>query len=174
LAYALMGNHVHLIVVPERADSMACAVGNAHRKHATIVNWRAGWTGHLWAHRFYSTPLDEAHLWAAVRYVELNPVRAGIVSDPCSFPWSSAAAHARIARSTLLDPAWPPPEIVPDWARWLREGLASTTDETIRRATRTGRPAGSAAFVGELEAVTGRCLRSRKGGRKSATTTSSL
>src|SRR3972149_2765159 len=56
-------------------------------------NFREGWRGHLWQGRFASFPLDERYLFAATRYVELNPVRAGLVEDPAAYPWSSAAAH---------------------------------------------------------------------------------
>ena len=83
-AWCLMSNHVHFVVVPEREGSLARGIGLAHRRFAAWQNARHGWLGHLWANRYFSTPLDETHLWRAVRYVERNPVRAGLVgSRPC-------------------------------------------------------------------------------------------
>jgi putative transposase len=72
----LVSNHVHLLAVPARPDALARGVGLTHRRHAQAVNTRQKWTGHLWENRFYSTALYEAHLWAAVKYIETNPVRA--------------------------------------------------------------------------------------------------
>lgn len=75
-AWCLMSNHIHLIAWPEHQHSISRALGNAHGKYAQWFNMQHGLSGHAWANRFYSTPLDDDHLWAAVRYVELNPVRA--------------------------------------------------------------------------------------------------
>ena len=93
-AYCLMPNHVHLIAVPQSADGLRRAVGEAHRRYTRSVNFREGWRGHLWQGRFASFVLDERYLLTAARYVELNPVRAGLISAPSRYPWSSAAAHA--------------------------------------------------------------------------------
>jgi putative transposase len=81
-AYCLMPNHVHLILVPETETGLRDALGPAHRRYTMAVNAREGWTGWLWQGRFASCPLDEPHLVAAARYVELNPVRAGLVERP--------------------------------------------------------------------------------------------
>jgi len=101
-AYCLMANHVHLIAVPRRTDSLARGIGRAHFRYARWVNWRQGWSGHLWANRFHSTALDVMHLWAAVKYVELNPVRAGIVARAEDYEWSSARAHVLGEKDELL------------------------------------------------------------------------
>ena len=75
-AWCLMPNHVHLVLVPPDAGSLASALGEAHRRYTRHVNLRERWRGYLWQGRFASCAMDEAHLLAAVRYVELNPVRA--------------------------------------------------------------------------------------------------
>jgi REP-associated tyrosine transposase len=85
-AYCLMTNHVHLLVTPQAEDSLAKAIGIAHRRYAVRLNKLEGWEGHLWANRFFSAPLDESHLWTAVRYIERNPVRAGLVLCKSSCP----------------------------------------------------------------------------------------
>ena len=74
-AYCLMPNHVHLIVVPQSAESLRRAIGEAHRRYTRRINFREGWRGHLWQGRFASFVMDEDHLLNAARYVELNPVR---------------------------------------------------------------------------------------------------
>jgi putative transposase len=92
--YCLMSNHIHLLAVPRRPDSLARGMGRAQQRHARRVNAAQGWLGHLRANRFYSTPLDEAHLWTAIKYIELNPVRAGVVARAEDYRWSSARAHS--------------------------------------------------------------------------------
>ena len=70
-----MPNHVHLIVVPQSAESLRRAIGEAHRRYTRRINFREGWRGHLWQGRFASFVMDEDHLLTAARYVELNPMR---------------------------------------------------------------------------------------------------
>ena len=94
-AYCLMPNHVHLIVLLQSAESLSRAIGEAHRLYTRWINFREGWRGHLWQGRFASFLMDEDHFLTAARYVELNPVRAGLVQAPSRYRWSSAAAHLR-------------------------------------------------------------------------------
>ena len=92
-AYCLMPNHIHLVAVPEREDSLARGIGEAHRRYTRYINFKKGWKGYLWQGRFSSFPMDEKYLLSAVRYVELNPVRAKIVPKSQDYRWSSARAH---------------------------------------------------------------------------------
>src|SRR5260370_27510688 len=92
-AYCLMPNHVHLILTPTRADGLGLAVGEAHRRYTNFINARGRWTGHLFQSRFASVAMDEAHLMAAVCYVNLNPVPARLGSRSYDSPWSTARAH---------------------------------------------------------------------------------
>lgn len=101
-AHCLMPNHVHLIAVPSTEDGFRRAIGEAHRRYTRRVNFREGWRGHLWQGRFASYPLDEAHLVAAARYVEQNPVKAGLAERAWGYPWSSAAAHVVGENDTLV------------------------------------------------------------------------
>jgi putative transposase len=78
-AYCMMPNHVHLILVPCEPDSLGRAVGETHRRYTNFINARGRWTGHLFQSRFASVALSDTHLLRAVRYVSLNPVRAGLV-----------------------------------------------------------------------------------------------
>ena len=81
-AYCLMPNHVHLIAVPNSEDGLRQGIGEAHRRYTRRVNFRERWRGHLWQGRFASFVLDDNYLPAATRYVEMNPVRAGMVDGP--------------------------------------------------------------------------------------------
>ena len=93
--YCLMPNHVHLIAVPTTTDGLARAIGEAHRRYTRRVNFREGWRGHLWQERFSSFVMDEQYLLACARYIELNPVRAGLVEKPDQWRWSSARPHVK-------------------------------------------------------------------------------
>lgn len=164
-AYCWMPNHVHLVVVAHRTDSLSRAIGVAHRRYSRSINRRNDWTGHLWANRFYSTPLDSAHLLLAVRYVELNPVRAGLTRTAEEYAWSSARAHTLGSVDTLLSARSPFPGAIGDWSAWLRQGLEDDELELLRERTRTGRPCGAPGFVRELEQRSGRRLRRLAPGR---------
>ena len=165
-AYCLMTNHVHLVVVPEREDSLATGLRDAHTVYAMRFNTRTQLSGHVWQGRFYSCPLDEAHLWAAVRYVERNPVRAGLAERAEAYPWSSAAAHCGLLEDAVLSRDFPPGGVIDDWAEWLCEEEEAEAATRIRRQTHTGRPCGSPAFVLRLEGLVQRMLTPRAVGRK--------
>lgn len=167
LAYCLMSNHVHWVVVPERADSLARTFGEAHGRYAAYANARRGRSGHFWQNRFFSCALDRAHLWAAMRYVERNPVRAGAVECADGFRWSSAAAHVGVGRAAEWLEAEPmrstfTPE---QWAVYLKSDSMGEAELELRKSTYTGRPAGTREFTAWAEAVLGRKLEARAGGR---------
>jgi putative transposase len=80
LGYCLMSNHVHLIAIPHAATAMANTLKQTHGRYAAYWNASQSSSGHVWQGRFYSCPLDDPHLWEALRYTELNSVRAGLVT----------------------------------------------------------------------------------------------
>lgn len=166
-AYCLMPNHVHVIVVPQRKDSLANLFRDAHRRYTRRVNLRENWRGHLWQERFHSFPMNEQYLLAAVRYTELNPVRAGLVSDPKSWAWSSVNAHIRGQDDLLVDVA-PMLRRISDWDGFLSQPVPVSHLNVLRKNGGTGRPAGDDAFIGRLEGLTGRTLRRKKTGPKSS------
>jgi putative transposase len=100
--YCLMSNHVHLILIPSAADALAVALKQIHGRFASFWNATHCSSGHVWQGRFYSCPLDDAHLWIALRYVERNPVRAQLAHRPEQWKWSSAAVHC----GTQIAPSW--------------------------------------------------------------------
>ena len=163
-AYCLMTNHVHFVAVPRSADSLGRTYRDTHQAYASWLNRRMGDSGHLWQGRFYSCVLYDGHLWAAVRYVERNPVRAGLVRRAERWAWSSAAAHCRQRNDPLLAPIempWP----VEDWSAYLQDEDAEET-AALRLRTRTGRPWGPVEFVKRLESKLGRRLLPGKRGPK--------
>jgi putative transposase len=165
-AYCLMTNHIHLVAVPRSEYSLGKALHDAHTAYALYFNGRTMQSGHLWQGRFKSCVLDDEHLWNAVRYVELNPVRARMSPRAYEYPWSSAAAHCGIRSDPLLDAAFPPPGVIEDWDQWLHAGaLDDTACDRLRLHTRTGRPCGSHTFIDRLEETLGRVLRPKPGGR---------
>jgi len=137
-AWCLMPNHVHLVLVPAREDGLSAALGPAHRRYTWEINQREGWRGFLWQGRFASFPMEEAHLHACLRYVELNPVRAGLVARPEDWRWSSARAHLGLAADALTDLA-PTRDRIGDWRAFLDAGLANEARDAIRAAERSGR-----------------------------------
>ena len=140
-AYCLMPNHVHLVVTPEREESLAATLRPVHLRHAQKINRALGESGVLWQGRPWSCPLDEDHFWEAVRYVERNPVAAKMVKKAEKYRWSSAAGHAGLREDPLAGDLSHGPVEVDEWAEWLRNEEDEAALATIRRGTRTGRPA---------------------------------
>lgn len=163
--YCLMDNHVHLIAVPEAENSLTRGVGEAHRKYTRYVNFREGWRGYLWQGRFLSYPLDEKHLYTAVRYVERNPVRAGIVQKAEDYKWSSARAHVLGEKDKMLAENFLKDEIK-DWGEFLSGDDNDRELSMFRKLSRTGRPMGEEDFIEKLENTIGRVVRRGKPGPK--------
>ncbi|MBC7361699.1 MAG: transposase [Candidatus Aminicenantes bacterium] len=162
--YCLMNNHFHLIAVPENPASLARAIGQTQRKYTWFVNARNNWKGHLWQDRFQSFAMDEIHLYNCVRYVERNPVRAGLVNLAEEYPWSSARAHVFGFKDPVLSPMRALSYIT-DWSAYLRGQETDEELELLRKTSRTGRPLGSDDFVQHLEKNLGRAIRPKKPGR---------
>src|SRR5262249_47356997 len=152
--------HVHLIGVPESEAALRQAMGEAHKKYTREINKRERWTGHLWQCRFASYPMDEAHTLAAARYVELNPVRAGMVSSPVEYEWSSARAHLFRSDDELVRVA-PLLERRRDWARFVSERMAPEMLDALRRHQASGMPLGDEAFLNDVDARVGRVMAPR-------------
>ena len=163
-AYCLMRNHVHLVAVPESEGGFRRAIGEAHRRYTRHINFREQWRGHLWQGRFASFLMDEKYLLTATRYIELNPVRAGLVSIPEKYPWSSAKAHMK-GRNDDLVKVQPLLRMVDDWRQFLSGDVSDEEYELLQRHERTGRPLGSTSFIERLENKLSRILTPQKGGR---------
>lgn len=164
-AWCLMDNHVHFIAVPSTEESLARTFGDTHKRYTRMINFREKWRGYLWQGRFSSFPMDEPYLFSAVRYIERNPVEAGMVNRAEDYPWSSAKAHVYRTSDALLSPSFLA-ERIQDWAEYLRTPDEKQT-KRFDRHSKTGRPMGDEGFLHRLEQLTGRVLQKAKPGPRS-------
>ncbi len=138
-AYCLMPNHIHAVVVPGRDDSLGKFFKALHQRYARLTNLKYDWQGHLWQARFFSVVLNELHALTALRYVELNPVRAGIVLSPEEWTWSSARGNLGLGDDALVNRS-STQDLVPDWRSYLNQPEIDADLKGLRRQTLTGKP----------------------------------
>jgi putative transposase len=167
LAYCLMTNHVHLVVVPSEKSNLSRAISETHRRYTRMVNFRESWTGYLWQGSFSSYVLDDNWLLSTLAYVELNPVKAGMVKKAWNYRWSSVYAHIKghdefglISAEGLAK--WVE---INDWKKFLRESIHQDSTQIAQHA-RTGRPLGGPEFVTKVGKLLGRNLEKKKPGPK--------
>jgi putative transposase len=150
-AYCLMTNHVHVFLTPHTADSCARLMKNVSQRYVQRVNARLGRSGTLWEGRFYSCLVPgESYAINCYRYVECNPVRPGMVSDPVEYPWSSYRANAQGAPQGWIVPHAAYLAIAEDaecrgaaYRALCALALPAEAVDEIRKATRRGYPVGS-------------------------------
>ena len=156
LGYCLMSNHVHLIALPAREDSLSILFRRVHGRYAQYYNARSGRSGHLWQNRFFGCMLGATHLWSALAYVERNPVRAGMVEQAAEYRWSSAAAHLGGSdASGILDMEWWRREVPANWDEVLKNQEAEQ-ESSLRNCTYAGRPFAEESFVTAIAEKFGR------------------
>ena len=179
LGWCWMTNHVHLIAVPQRPDSLARLVRSAHAVYTQEFNRRYERSGHLWQSRFFSCALGRDHVLTALAYVDRNSLRAGMVGRAEAYPWSSALAHLSGSdEAGILD--FGELRQVREFGNW-REQMDAPMEayaiERLRLSTQTGAPIGSREFVAELGKKFHRNVELRKRGgqpkKASATAASS-
>ncbi|MEQ1948812.1 MAG: transposase [Bryobacteraceae bacterium] len=172
LGYCLMTNHVHLVVVPETEASLPKAMRELHGRYARYRNAIERGSGHLWQSRYYACAFEGVRMAGVMRYVELNPVRAGLVRAAEDYAWSSALIHlgGTDAMGLIDVESWWRDWTPQRWADWL--SLGEQEAEAIREATYSGRVLGSKEFVARLEAATNRKLAVARPGRPKKETTS--
>lgn len=164
LAYCLMNNHVHFIVVPYEFHSLAILFNTVHMCYAQYKNQIKDRKGHLWQGRFYSCVMDQEHLFRAMRYVEQNPVRAKLVKHSWEYLWSSAKQHVGLERNPIIPTTREFCEDIHDWQSYLEQ----TDNEVVlrlRNNTKKGITVGSDKFITRLERKLGIPLRELKSGR---------
>jgi len=155
---------LRFVAVPHTETSFARGFGEAHRRYTRMKNFVQKVRGYLFQGRFSSSVLDENHLLAAVRYVELNPKQAGMVAHAWEYPWSSAAFHTSRIESDPLVKDRTLSGLISDWEGFLVGGIAGESDR-VRATTQTGRPAGDDVFVAKVENLTGHDLSKGMPGR---------
>jgi putative transposase len=139
LSWCLMDNHVHLMLVPKDLDGLRAPLSRTHTIYAQRINRMQQCSGHLFQGRYASYPMDDRHRMVAARYIENNPVVAGIVQNAEDWRWSSARSHINRVDDGLTD--WK--EIgqhVADWRAMLQDGLEAS--DGVEQALRNGLPQG--------------------------------
>jgi len=163
-AYCLMSNHVNFVAVPLKDDSLSKVFSTLHMRYSQYINQKNDNKGHLWQGRFFSCVLDEKHVYAAVRYVENNPVRAKIIVKPDEYKWSSAKTHVQKECNPILSNDCYLSERIIDWAEYLMEKDDEPAKNIIKNIRR-GRPCGDESFVTMIEGLVGRRLSALPKGR---------
>ena len=175
-AYCLMSDHVHLIIDPgDQSANLARLMKSLAGGFARYVNMIEGRTGSLWDSRYRSSPIErERYLLPCCRYVELNPVRAELVDNPESYPWSSYRARTGNASQCIidLDPCylalgWSPTQRAGRYCEYVAERPADSEYALIRAAVQRGQLTGSRRFVDEVARMLGRRIELRGRGRPS-------
>jgi putative transposase len=154
-----------MILMPSDPDGPRRALSRVHRRYAGFIHARHKKTGHFWQRRYGSVVMDETHLAAALRYVTLNPVRARLVERAQDWRWSSVRAHLTGVGDGVTCLA-PVRDRFPSFAGLLDDSEFDTLTSALRSAETIGRPVGSPAFLGQLEATTRRALSPRPRGPK--------
>lgn len=163
-SYCLMTNHVHLLLRSPTATALGQAIGVAHGRYAQRINRLRAWSGHLWANRFFSHPIEGGAVPVVARYIERNPVRAGLVERPEDYLWSSARTHCGLAGSGILSPRRPLPDSVSTWREWLTRS-DDPAEARLRDCSHSSQPLGSEEFCTHIDQELGRTLRPRPRGR---------
>lgn len=166
LAWCLMENHVHLILVPSTSDGLRGPIASAATRLSQRINLMQQTSGHLFQGRYASYAMDEAHLMVAMRYVENNPVKAGLVKAAEQYVWSSAAAHVARRPDRLVSGA-EFADVVTNWRAMLANGLETADDEAqdIEKALLHGRPQPGSAWLAAHAEHIGDRVAPRKRGR---------
>ena len=170
-AYCLMTNHVHLMLTPRDEDGPACVMRDLGRRYVRYFNERHGRTGSLWEGRFYSCLLDSSrYVLGCQRYIDLNPVRAGMVASPDAYRWSSYAGNSGIRKDPLLTPHGEYLAMSTDESRrWVayaelcREAEEPEFLAAVRDATYAGLPLVGEQLKSRLEAMGWRLERAKPG-----------
>lgn len=163
-AWCLMTNHIHLLVLSPTAAALGRALGVVQGRYAQHMNRRREWSGHLWANRFFSHPIEGGSLPIVARYIERNPVRAGMVERAEDYAWSSARSHCGLAGPGILSPRRPFFDGVGDWSSWLRQ-IDEPAEHRLRESSRASLPVGSDQFCEQIEQLLGRKITPRPRGR---------
>ena len=172
-AYVLMGNHFHLLLTPQNADGLSRAIQTLGRRYVGWFNHRHQRSGTLWEGRFRSSVIEsERYLMSCMRYIELNPQRAGLVGNAEDWAWSSLAHHLGRKRDALVQDHeiyWmlgnTPFEREIAYREFLSQAVSATEVMSITHAAVKGAALGNPAFVRVTHEAFGRTVEPRNRGR---------
>lgn len=173
-AYVLMTNHLHLLVTPEAERSIPGMMQSVSTRYAKYFNWRYGRTGAVWEGRYRATLIEtDAYLLACYRYIELNPVRAGMVTHPARYRWSSYRWHADGVPDPLVgdhylyqDLAKSGPERRSRYRAFVDDAIPDKELRSIRDATNNAWVLGGDSFKRSVEPSVGRRVEPLPSGRR--------
>jgi len=165
-AYCLMINHVHLLLVPQDECGLGKCLQGIALCYTQYFNRRYQRTGRLWECRYYSCVVDkELYLWQVSRYIEQNPLRAGLVIKIQEYAWSSARFHIfGESNEVLIGENWLDGNQRKNYADFITD-REQEKEDIIRKNTKTGRPLGHDNFLNKMEMLLCRRLLPGKGGR---------
>jgi putative transposase len=169
-AYVLMDNHIHLLATPESETSLPAAMKRLGVRYGAWINRTHGRTGTLWEGRYRACLIDsDRYLLACMRYIELNPVRAGMAAAPAAFRWSSHRANTLGEADPLVTPhpilrdlGANGPERRAAYRALFHEPTPDDVLDAVRTATQHGWPLGSDAFAATVARSTGASARPRR------------
>jgi len=175
-AYVLMSNHFHLLATPESAEGIPQMMQAVGRRYARYFNQRQARTGTLWEGRYRSTLIQaERYLLACMVYIDLNPVRAGMVEAPLDYPWSSHAHYVSGHSDRLVTPHpfwWQlgntPFAREAAYAELVRSGIGSMDQQALTDSALRGWALGDPNYVADLQKRTERRVSKSKAGRPAA------
>lgn len=172
-AYVLMDNHFHLLVTPQAQDSLPKMMQAIGRRYVRHFNAEHGRSGTLWEGRYKSTLIQaERYLLACMAYIDLNPVRAGLVAHARDYPWSSHGHYIGQTTQRLITPHslyWElgntPFAREAAYAELVNAGVDADRQLALTQSTLTGWALGEADFVADLQKKTGRRVSKTQAGR---------
>lgn len=172
-AYVLMDNHFHLLLTPQTAEGLPRMMQAIGRRYVRYFNDSHARSGTLWEGRYRSTLIEaEAYLLACMAYIDLNPVRAGLVAQARDYPWSSHAHYAGLQADRMITPHpiyWrlgnTPFAREAAYARLVQEGLTAQQQQALTDSALRGWALGCPDFLAELQKKTERRLSKASPGR---------
>jgi putative transposase len=172
-AYVLMSNHFHLLATPETAEGIPTMMQSVGRRYVRYFNQQQERTGTLWEGRYKSTLIQaERHLIACMVYIDLNPVRAGLVRDPADYPWSSHNHYVGVRSDRLVTPHplyWAlgntPFARDATYAELVRTGISAQQESAFTDSALLGWALGEPDYVADLQRRTARRVSKTKAGR---------
>ncbi len=150
-AYCLMPDHVHLIAVPGEKNALTKCLRAAHGRYTRYINLRTGSRGQFWQGRYASHLLDEKHLIACARYIEINPVKRDYVDEPEDWQWSSAKAHIMKNDDPLVQTGPLLERVETEWRDFLAETRPAAEADLFYSHEKTGLPLGSDEFLSMVQ-----------------------
>jgi putative transposase len=164
LAYCVMPNHFHAAVWPHNDSDLSRWMQWLLTAHVRRYHGHYHTSGHIWQGRFKAFPIEEdGHLLTVLRYIERNPLRAGLVSRAEDWQWSSLRHRSQVSTAGFVDPG--PVAFPEDWMEWVNQAQTNGELEQLRASVNRGMPFGSDSWVKRMASILGLEFTLRQRGR---------